>query len=219
MTDAITLPEIVAFSLHSNHLESKEHECAIDRIGALGKAGDLAARLWHAKHGGIEQAIGYAQRLLVDAATKKLRMPKNTPKYARLIIACEQALYEWLTPQCRACGGSGWLMVPRYITVEGADADIPCSICSGVGVHRYSDEDRARGLGLSLERYRDEKWGGKMNAISRIIRDRDSWAKRTVANNLEKGIAPPENDMVLSAYRLSESHVPQTVAEQAAAQC
>lgn len=178
MSDRITLKEVVSTSLHSSHMEPREHECAIDRVGALARAGKLSARLWAWKFGGDPSAGMDALNVLVRIAAKRLKIRNvgdgGKDDYTTLRRACEHALLEWFRPQCSYCHGAGEMVAH--------DLKVVCHACGGSKVRRYTDGDRLRALNLDSMGI----WSEHMTTIISIITHHEGRACATVRRELER---------------------------------
>lgn len=113
------------------------HEKAIDRVAASGKASALGVALWKTKY--LIEAAEYrkAQALLL---TRYLaRYTGDSALLAEAIV--DQALHEYIAPQCRACNGEGESML--------GERRIVCESCAGSKVHRFTDTERAGRMQIS----------------------------------------------------------------------
>lgn len=141
--------EAVSNALVSSHLEPiLEREAPIDRIGALGRATRLGRALWHWKLGLDEASGRSALKHLLRKASRRLRVYKHHREFGLLIKMCKLALREWHDPLCKMCGGA------KEFKADDQKLLITCSTCSGSGLHRYSDMERAIALNLDPEAYR-----------------------------------------------------------------
>jgi len=115
---------------------SETTERPIDRIAAAGKATHL--EIWKAAYSRDATAIRKLHRIILDVF--RSRYPRD--QHAEPI--CEQAIHEWLDPQCHTCRGSASVVDPG-----NENTTVPCSDCHGSGQQRHSDESRSRRMQLS----------------------------------------------------------------------
>lgn len=139
--------EAVGSALLSSHLESHEYECAIDRIGALSRATSLGSALWRWGYAGDTQALGSALKHLLRKAQRKLKVYKGHRDFETLLNTCKLVLYEWKFRNCMGCGGGG--EIESDFDSTGKGTQVKCSVCSGTGTKRYSNEERMEALKLS----------------------------------------------------------------------
>ncbi len=111
-------------------------ERPIDRVAAAGKAEHL--EIWKSKYSGDVPSI----RKLYGIALAVFRLRYTRDQNAERIT--EQAIHEFLDPNCRACSGSG-----NVKSTENINESIPCGACHGSGTGKHSDESRAIRMQLS----------------------------------------------------------------------
>jgi hypothetical protein len=155
--------ELVGTSLVSNHLETKPHESAIDRIGALGRATDLGRALYHWAYGGDESSLRSAYRHLLRKAQRRTRVYKHHKEFSILEKVCQMVLFEWKNQLCGDCGGAGELVTEKLRMV--------CHTCSGSGKKRYSDEERIAALAIPVGSY--PRWEKAVNDVWWIVTGAD----------------------------------------------
>jgi hypothetical protein len=121
-------------------LEWSEHERAVDRVAACGKADALGVAIWKAKYG-LESACYHAA---VKGLTKAYlaRYKREGQPLAEML--CEQVLSEFIAQFCVACQGRRELVIDDRMQA--------CTACAGSGVRRYTDEQRARMMRISHAR-------------------------------------------------------------------
>jgi hypothetical protein len=111
-------------------------ERPIDRVAAAGKTSRL--EVWKAAYSREPSAIRHLHRTIL--AVFRERYPRD--QHAEPI--CEQAIHEWLCPQCHTCHGA------RQVTDPGNEnTTVPCGDCHGSGKQRHSDEARSRRMQIS----------------------------------------------------------------------
>lgn len=125
---------------HASLKWSPDHERAIDKVAASGLCDALGVLLWKAKYMLESPAFKDADKIL------KERVKEKFPKEAGLICdkLVEQSLREYLSDRCRSCHGAKEMIVEQRRIV--------CEVCSGFGIRRYTDFERARAMSLSLGR-------------------------------------------------------------------
>ena len=142
----MNLRELVGRSINSSDLETHEHESAIDRIGALGRATALSSALWRLGPGGDTTSTGSALKHLLRKAQRRTKVYKGHKDFKMLNRICYMVLSEWLKPQCRTCDGRA--------QIENNQLTVICHICGGTGLHRYSDMERCHQLDIEPVAYR-----------------------------------------------------------------
>lgn len=144
-------PERLATSLSDDDLAWSDNRIkAIDHVASMAGASRLGSDLFRAAdHDNF--ALKRAVLQLMAMARRKLgrkRMSVTSAQAQTLAIA---AIMELLAPYCRTCGGAREVM--------GAEIKVICPTCDGIGVHRYSDKDRAKVSGISFADW--PKWEQK----------------------------------------------------------
>lgn len=148
--------EAVGHSLHSSHLEPKEHECDVDRVGALGRARALGSALWRWRHAGDDRMALVAFKHLLRKAKSKTGVFNHHEDYPILQRACQLVLSEWYYPNCRTCGGAGEFVEDKLRIV--------CQECEGIGSHRFSDKERIKALGIPSHLYA-KIWAARISEL------------------------------------------------------
>lgn len=114
-----------------------DSERAIDRVAASGKCPRLGVDLWKARYMLEARAYHDARKgLIVMYRERYIR--ERLDIVERLV---DQGLHEFLSPFCKACLGAKEMMV--------GELKVMCGVCMGVGVKKYTDEERASCMGLS----------------------------------------------------------------------
>ncbi len=134
------LREGYAATHHANLEWEPDHEKAIDKVAASGLCDTLGVLLWKAKYMLESDAYKKAQKELEQ------RVKGRFTKEAGLICdrVAEQSLREYLSDRCRTCNGAKELIVQQRRIV--------CEVCSGNGIRRFTDFERARSMSLALGR-------------------------------------------------------------------
>jgi hypothetical protein len=131
-------------------------ERPIDRVAAAGLCKDpLGVLIWKSKYCLESVAYREAQKQLSE------RLKEKYPLEAGLILdkLAEQCLREYLSDKCKACHGAREMIVgSRRIT---------CEVCSGFGIRRWTDFERARGTGLAIGRVKtlERKFSWTVNLL------------------------------------------------------
>jgi hypothetical protein len=131
------LREAYAATALANLGWDENHEKAIDRVAASGKCSPLGLAFWKARYMLESSAYQEARKGLI-ILYKERYVNEDHPIAVKVV---EQCLHEYLSPFCQACKGARELVVNEL--------KITCPACSGAGVKRYADEDRARAMQLS----------------------------------------------------------------------
>ncbi|MHB1023352.1 MAG: DnaJ-like cysteine-rich domain-containing protein [Acidobacteriaceae bacterium] len=147
-----------------------QHERPVDRLAAFSKAPRLGTLLWRLKYG--NDATCYKTSLLLIA--KQLTRPNEGRELIKKV--CQIALDEWLADKCPQCGGSGQVMIREVVS--------ECPNCAGTGMHRFKDVERARNLGMPLDRAK--QWNKRISEAHDLISDMDRQVNRRTAIELER---------------------------------
>lgn len=136
------LAKRLAGTLSAGELRQSDHaEASVDRVAALGMASRLGACLVRIASG---SSAGDTRTALLILAKRLMRDQRVPVGMARRMAAA--AMFEWQNAQCQACGGTGF----RARDANGVRA--LCQPCDGSGVHRFSDTERRRALGLDANK-------------------------------------------------------------------
>ena len=136
----MNLREAYAATSFANLQWSEISERPIDRVAASGLCDELGVLLWKAKYMLESPAYKEADKQL------KVKVKDKFPKEAGLVCdkLVEQSLKEYLADRCKTCHGAKEMIVgTRRIT---------CEACSGFGIRRWTDFERARAMSLALGR-------------------------------------------------------------------
>ncbi len=174
--------ELVGSAILSNHLETKPHESAVDRVGALGCSTDLGRAMWRWAYADDARAVKSALHHLLRKARSRTKVYEAHTEHKTLERACLMVLLEWRHPHCRVCSGAGQVGADDH---QGAKAMYVCHTCSGSGKHRYSDLERAQSLKLDAEDYR-KGWERRVYQIWAILSTADLSVGPTVREQLER---------------------------------
>lgn len=151
----MNLREAYAATSYANLQWSEITERPIDRVAASGLCDPLGILLWKAKYMLESPAYKEADRLL------KVKVKEKFNKEAGLICdkLVEQSLKEYLSDRCKQCNGAKELIA--------GDRRITCDVCSGFGLRRWTDFERARGTGLAIGRVKtlERKFSWTVNLL------------------------------------------------------
>lgn len=149
-----------------DHDDSRERP--VDRLAAAGAAQiaraqeaeqdallcSLGVDLIRFKFAGVERAEADAQDQLAGIlAWERWWRPFPIPGARDLDVVATWAVHEWRNDRCpqrpRGCGGA--LEVPTQDGVDGAQRMMVCPICWGVGLRRWTDEERIKAMGQPFD--------------------------------------------------------------------
>ena len=135
-------PERLATSLTDDDLSWSDTRIkAIDYVASMSAASRLGSDLMRAAdHDSF--AFKRAVHQLVALSRRKLGRKRMSVSSAQAQTMAVAAILELLAPYCRTCGGAREVM--------GAEIKVTCPTCEGIGVHRYTDADRARTVGVPV---------------------------------------------------------------------
>lgn len=157
--------ESLAHALNSSDLEQHEHDCAIDKIHAMGVAAiDCPLGILTIRFIDGRQPMCYVP--LIESLMK-LASIQFKCSHEMLSKLCEQAVKEAVFPYCRTCHGR------KEAKVE--DRVIQCHTCNGSGIHRYTDMERARAFGIDGEY---AQWDKRFQKVQGIFMDNYHLAQR-----------------------------------------
>lgn len=153
-------------------LEWADHEKAIDRVAASGKASPLGVNLWKARYMLEVKAYQSTREGLIALYRERFR--REEPRVIASVI--DQCLHEFLSPFCVSCSGARELMA--------GDLKVVCETCDGTGVRRYGNEDRARAMKISfgLVKRLEHKFRWLLGEMQGLDRD----VNKVLAEQLER---------------------------------
>lgn len=162
--------ESLAHAMNSSDLEQHEHDCAIDKIHAMGVAaidcplGILTIRFIDGRQPMCYIPLIESLMKLVIIKFTRINIKRSHDALSKL---CEQAVKEAVFPYCRTCHGR------KEVHLD--DRIIVCSTCQGSGLHRYTDIERARAFGIEGDY---EPWGKIYQKVQGIFMDNYHLAQR-----------------------------------------
>ena len=123
-------PERLSQSVVTDTLEHSELKVMpVDLVGALSGASSLGSAMFRAADGDVF-AFRKAILLLAREAMNDQKIGQSAA--SRLAYVAIREVIHW---QCRKCNGAGQVIV--------GDLKVVCDKCGGMGVHRWSDKERA----------------------------------------------------------------------------
>jgi len=162
----MSMRQALGVALLSRDLDHHEHECAIDRVGALAHGSRLGRLLYHWKHADQPDTLKVQQELL-RRARRRFGISPYHVDHPVLISACTQAMTEYYSPQCRQCSGAGELVTQRL--------RILCNTCGGSGLRRVADAERIAALGITVASYRNT-WEPRIAELLLMLDAKDAGA-------------------------------------------
>jgi len=149
--------ESVAAALNSSLDSDDMHERPVDRLGAFSKSERIGTLLWRVKYD--NDARSYKPALLL--LTRLFLRRGEGRQFVQGLCKC--VLDEWLMDKCRHCGGSGQILANQTL--------MTCHQCSGTGIHRFTDRQRAKSLHMKIEQV--EKLNKRLGLIHDFLGDMD----------------------------------------------
>jgi len=193
----MAIREAVGAALNSTHLETQEHESAIDRVGALAHASKLGRALYHWRYAKQDRYAGPVLAELLRKARNRLRIGKFHVEHPTLVRACKQAMREWYSPQCNNCNGAREVVTSKLRMI--------CPACSGSGVRRYPDAERLNALGIDAATYA-QAWQARLQAILALMVERDAQAAVETRRQLrEPDLTLPEGGRINALQELRKT--------------
>jgi hypothetical protein len=149
--------ERLASAVNSSTLKQKEATTSVDLIGAMG----IAAIHHSIGMDAVRFLDGLQPKTYNDLVYKLSRKAGQTIKCdkAVLIKVVKQVIHESAFKSCKGCMGAKEVLTGTHV--------IKCQVCQGTGLHRHTDMQRAKSIGLQLELYL-KHWArifDKVNAI------------------------------------------------------
>lgn len=206
------LLQVAAFGaaqLHVHHGADRRHQPIATVVSTPGHVPDeqdvlvseLSGLLWHIRYGGQHGFVPRATLLFALWMSHRGRFgamvaEERAPLLHRLSV---QAMHEWLSDRCIACGGSGklersasgsWIR-PRGSMQRNATFRT-CPGCDGSRRQAVSHTRRAVALGIDRKRYDDERWDAHCKAaLTWLDKQLAKRPNRPLAAQLERTNAKP----------------------------
>jgi hypothetical protein len=134
-------------------------------------ASDLAVCLWHIRYGGQFGMVPRAVSLFASWMAYRGRFKDVADAASLLPRLAARSIHESLSDRCVACGGSGKLERSRsgsWIRPRGSmqrNATFrTCAACEGSRRQAISHTARRMALGITKERYDEERWDAHCKA-------------------------------------------------------
>lgn len=164
----------LATAIHSKSLQQKESHTSIDLIGAMGIAGITspigmaAVRFIDGLQANAHKELTFA---LARQAGKKIKCDKQI-----LLRVANQVIYESAFNFCKTCNGRKEALIEKKL--------IRCETCNGTGLHRHTDMQRAKAIGVSLEIYL-KHWESRLSEVQSIFTNEQRNGLHTVKRVME----------------------------------
>lgn len=160
--DRKTLREIVASAVAAGMTN--------DVIAAMAFSDRLGCVLWRLKYANDAASYQPALQLIVR------RMRRNKAEGRGLLERlAARALFEYLDENCHACGG-------RKMVYAAGQVVHVCHECHGTGRKYHQDHERARALGVPVDRY--AKLAPRLARAADVITNADVFAARDISRQL-----------------------------------
>lgn len=168
-----------AAGLHIHHGADRRREPVATVLGAATHevdpqdaiAAELATLLWHVRYAGQYDMVQRSIMLFARWMTYRGRFDGIADRDELLPRLAARAIHELLSDRCIACGGSGKLERSRtgsWIRPRGSmqrNATFrTCSACEGTRRQAISHTERRIVLGVTRERYDQERWDAHFKA-------------------------------------------------------
>lgn len=135
--------EHLATSLSGSDLSWTEGKTKpVEYVAAMSAATRLGSDIFRAADHDAH-AMRRAVLQLMSLAAKKLGRNKLSITRAQAQTLAAAAILELINPYCTTCGGAREIM--------GEKIKVICPTCSGIGVRRYTDSERAKIVGVKPE--------------------------------------------------------------------
>lgn len=135
--------EHLATSLSGSDLSWTEGKTKpVEYVAAMSAATSLGSDIFRAADHDAH-AMRRAVLQLMSLAAKKLGRNKLSITSAQAQTLAAAAILELINPYCTTCGGAREIM--------GEKIKVICPTCSGIGVRRYTDSERAKIVGVKPE--------------------------------------------------------------------
>ena len=135
--------EHLATSLSGSDLSWTEGKTKpVEYVAAMSAATRLGSDIFRAADHDAH-AMRRAVLQLMSLAAKKLGRNKLSITSAQAQTMAAAAILELIHPYCTTCGGAREIM--------GEKIKVICPTCSGIGVRRYTDSERAQMVGIKPE--------------------------------------------------------------------
>lgn len=168
----MSVVERVGVATVASDLSEHDHECARDRVASLGFVDPLGAAMVRLMAGHDSAAYERAVLLLSKRAAAKFKCATDM----RFRLA-KTAIKEATFPFCRTCNGAR--------NILRGELTVVCPTCLGYGLHRFSDFERAKRLGLSLDAYR-KGWAQRLDQTREVLDESMYKATRGLRRQLER---------------------------------
>jgi len=152
-------PERLAQACVTSDLGAKDEQIrSVEHVAALSGASGIGSDLMRAKDYDVT-ALRRAILILARHARQSMRLSMEPSKW--LATAAILEVMHW---QCRSCNGASEQRLDGIRMI--------CPACGGVGVHRWTDSERARAAGVPRDSW--HAWARKYEQVLKWARARDS---------------------------------------------
>jgi len=163
----MNIAEILSVSVNEDNLAWKEGATMpVEYVAALSAASEIGSDLLRVR--ALDKQAYRRVVLLLANKAEKQGMKKRlflSPAMAQILAVC--AIHEITQPQCLVCRGAKVMVTEKLKVV--------CHSCGGIGLHRYSDKDRARMCGVSAESW--PQWERRYHMVMQILVSNDTAAR------------------------------------------
>lgn len=160
------IDESLAVAVSAASLEWSDHATRpIDLVAALSGASALAADILRARSSDTS-ALRRATLLLARDSMKVGKKHRLYLSPTQSVAFSAAAMMEVLNPSCRTCHGASVVVADQL--------KIACPTCSGAGVHRYGDVERAKNCGVDPARW--SQWQRRYELVLALARAEDNAA-------------------------------------------
>lgn len=154
------IDESLALAVSAATLEWSDHATRpIDYVAALSGASALAADILRAKSNDTS-ALRRAVLLLAQKAQKVGMKQRLYLSPSQAIAFAAGVMIEVLNPKCRNCSGASTVLIDNL--------KITCPTCDGLGIHRYSNAERAKNAGVDSARW--SQWQRRYEMVLSLAR-------------------------------------------------
>lgn len=162
----MNIAEILSVSVNEDNLAWKEGATMpVEYVAALSAASEIGSDLLRVraldKQAYRRVVLLLAHKAQMSGKRKRLFL---SPAMAQIFAVC--AIHEITQPQCLACHGAKVMITEKLKVI--------CHSCGGIGLHRYSDKDRAKMCGLTVEAW--PQWEPRYKMVMEILVSNDTAA-------------------------------------------
>lgn len=127
---------------------------AVEFVAAMAAASSLGSDLFRAKSYDTQAArravVVLTKKAMLAGDKKKLPISRDMAQLMAVAV-----ILEIVKPYCRTCTGAGVSIIDEL--------KVTCPTCGGIMVHRYSDTERARLMGIAPQDW--HKWRSRYELV------------------------------------------------------